>query len=148
VAKVIIGTGIIRDEAFVKKVIEVFGDKVIGGVDVRSGKACIEGWMKTTETPLEEVVARIVALGIGEVVYTDVTRDGTLKGPHFESILRFSRLFKGSIIISGGISSVEDVRKLRRMEQYGVKGVIIGRALYAGTIKLSEAIKAGMKGCH
>lgn len=130
--RVVLGTQAATSADFLKKSLELYGDKIAVAVDVSRGKVAIEGWTKTTDT------FPIGLTGVKTIIYTDTTIDGTLKGPNFKGIEEFIKMVKTDIIISGGISSLSDIKKLTKIE--GVKGVIIGKALYTGRIRLSDVI--------
>lgn len=141
VSRVVLGTKAVEDEDFLKKAFFEFKNKVIVSIDAKNGKALIKGWQDgQTEIDALDLAARLKSIGFKELVYTDISRDGTLSGPNFKGI---EALLKAGlkIIASGGISDLEDLRKLKLMENDGVTGVIVGKALYEGKFTLSEAIK-------
>jgi len=139
VKRVVIGTQA-KDESFLKKVFKYFGSKVVVSVDESRGKVFAKGWQDTLALDTFSLIKRLKKIGFKEIIYTDILRDGTLKGPNFKRIKEILKQ-KMKVIVSGGISSLEDIQKLKPLEKYGLKGVILGKALYEGKIDLSEAIK-------
>jgi len=140
VKRVIIGTQA-KDEDFLKKVFKYFGSKVVVSVDEGKGKVFAKGWQDSfKDLDTFSLIERLKRIGFEEIIYTDILRDGTLKGPNLKRIKEILKQ-KMKVIVSGGISSLEDIQKLKTLEKYGLKGVILGKALYEGKIDLSEAIK-------
>jgi phosphoribosylformimino-5-aminoimidazole carboxamide ribotide isomerase len=141
VSRVILSTRAISDEDFLKKVIREFGKKIIVSVDERRNKIAIKGWRKTKDIGVLELAKRLKNLGLKSLIYTDTLRDGTLEGPNIETIKKILENVDISVIASGGIGSLEDIRSLKELEEKGLKGVIIGRALYEKKFLLPEAIR-------
>jgi phosphoribosylformimino-5-aminoimidazole carboxamide ribotide isomerase len=110
------------------------------GIDGRNGRVAIEGWGVTVDKGTLELAAEVKTLGISRVVFTDIRRDGTLQGPNFEAISELARSTGLKVVASGGVSTPDDLRKLKKLEPYGVDSVIMGKALYAGTVTISEAL--------
>lgn len=135
----ILGTRGCEDLDFTRKVAGEFKGKIIVSVDVRNTKVATCGWMKTSAKGDVELIKELQEAGIETFVYTDISRDGALAGINIEGIERVLEKTGASIIYSGGVSSLEDVRKLKSLEKQGLKGVIIGKALYENRISLSEA---------
>jgi len=136
----ILGTQSISPD-FIKSACARFGSKIIVSIDVRQGKVVLEGWEK--ETPLEarDLARNLANVGVKTIIFTDTTRDGTLQGVNIKLIEDFARGAGVDVIIAGGISSLEDVEKVSALKNFGVTGVIIGKALYEGKIELEEAVK-------
>jgi len=140
VKRVIIGTQA-KDEDFLKKVFKYFGSKVVVSVDEGKGKVFFSGWQDSfKDLDTFSLIERLKRIGFEEIIYTDILRDGTLRGPNLERIKEILKQ-KMKVIVSGGISSLEDIQKLKTLEKYGLQGVILGKALYEGKINLSEAIE-------
>lgn len=137
----ILGTKACEDEDFLKRAVERYGDRIIVSLDVRDGLLQTKGWVNTTEIKAIDFAQRIKMLGIKAVIYTDISRDGTLQGPGFENILKFLGDVKIDMIVSGGISSLADLKILRDYNKKEIIGVIVGRALYDNKILLKEANK-------
>ncbi|MDI6704292.1 MAG: 1-(5-phosphoribosyl)-5-[(5-phosphoribosylamino)methylideneamino]imidazole-4-carboxamide isomerase [bacterium] len=142
VARVILGTKAITDPSFVKEACSRFKEKILVGVDSKEGKIAIHGWTKTIDQDIFSVVSKLKELGVARIIFTDISRDGVLRGPDIETITKIlQRLVNIEVIYSGGISSLEDIKRLNPLEKHGLKGVIIGKALYTGSIDLEEAIR-------
>ncbi len=143
VSKVILGTMAVENPELLKELVEEYGERVIVGIDARNGKVAIGGWKEDTVLNAEELAQRLESYGVKEIVYTDINRDGTLKGPNLEAIKKVARGTGLSLIASGGVSRVEDVIALKELQHdYRIKGVIIGKALYTGQVTLPEAMVA------
>ncbi|SFB05134.1 1-(5-phosphoribosyl)-5-[(5-phosphoribosylamino)methylideneamino] imidazole-4-carboxamide isomerase [Lentibacillus halodurans] len=130
-ARVIIGTAAINDKAFLKQAINTYGDQVAVSIDARNGYAAVDGWTATSDVKAADLVKELETIGVSTIIYTDILKDGMLKGPNFQELEIVNQLTSIKVIASGGVSSKEDVRRLRNMNLYGA---IIGKALYDGTI--------------
>lgn len=140
ISYVIIGTRLV-DEKFSKKVIKKFKDKLIMGVDARNDKVAVSGWTKTTEIDYIDFIKRLEGQGAGTVIFTDIAKDGMLQGPNVEALKKILDATSIDIIASGGISSIDDLLILKRLEVKGLIGAIVGKALYENRINLKEAIE-------
>jgi len=144
VERVVLGTRAVTDKTFLEKAFKKFKDKVIVSVDARDGKVAIEGWKNVSKgIDALKFAADLKESGFKEIIFTDTRKDGTLTGPN---IAMLKRLLKGrglKIIASGGISGLDDIYALKKLEGLGVSGIIIGKALYEGRFTLPEAIKIG-----
>ena len=127
--RVVLGTRACSDEQFAKEVFSEFGERIIVSIDVKYEKVAISGWTATEEIPVLELARRVEALGAKGIIYTDISRDGTLAGPDIEGISRMLGAINIPLIASGGISSLEDIQALKALEEQGLSGVIIGKAL-------------------
>ena len=138
---VVVGTSAVIDEAFCGRVAKKFGKKVIFAVDVKDSRVAVKGWKELSKKSASGYIVKLEALGAGRIIYTDITRDGMMAGPNregLESVLDSTAL---EVVASGGISSIEDIRVLKKLESKGLVGVILGKALYEGKIDLEEAIR-------
>ena len=144
VAQGILGTKACLDEAFVTKALKAHGDRIAVAVDVKGGRVAIEGWVRKEWTKPEPLIQRLIKQGIKTLIYTDTARDGTMTGPAVDVYRELlTKAGKGiSLFASGGISSLEDILKLKELESLGLSGVIVGRALYEGKIDLKQAVEA------
>jgi phosphoribosylformimino-5-aminoimidazole carboxamide ribotide isomerase len=145
-SRVVIGTQAVTDPGFVSRLIAAFGpERIVLGLDARDGRVAIQGW--TEKTTLSDVAfgRQLKAAGVTTAIYTDISRDGKLQGPNFAGIARLAGETGLAVIASGGVTSREDVRRLRAMP--GVTGAVIGKALYDGRITL-EAALAEAEGAH
>jgi phosphoribosylformimino-5-aminoimidazole carboxamide ribotide isomerase len=141
VAKVILGTSAIYDTTTVKKALKKFKDKIVISIDSLGGKVAIGGWKEITAVRSTILAKKLEGMGVKEIIFTDIKRDGMLKGPNVKGIKAFASKVGIPVIACGGISTLEDVERIKELEKYGVAGMIIGKALYTGDIKLQEAIK-------
>jgi len=139
----IIGTRALSFD-FVRDVCLEFGDKIIISIDMRQDKILAEGWKKESSLKAEELVEGLVGSGVKTIIFTDITRDGTLKGINTKLIQEFLQAADAEVIIAGGVASLADIRKLTELGGRGPAGVIIGKALYDGRIKLEEALALGV----
>ncbi|MDD6485214.1 MAG: 1-(5-phosphoribosyl)-5-[(5-phosphoribosylamino)methylideneamino]imidazole-4-carboxamide isomerase [Clostridiales bacterium] len=139
VSRVIIGTKAVSDADFVKRAVEKYAEKIVIGIDAKDGMVAVEGWEKTSDFTAVEFAKKMVDLGVKTIVYTDIATDGTLMGPNVEAMAQMAAAVGADIIASGGVGSLEHIRAL---VPTGVEGVIVGRALYTGAVKLEEAIRA------
>ncbi|RJP21474.1 MAG: 1-(5-phosphoribosyl)-5-[(5-phosphoribosylamino)methylideneamino]imidazole-4-carboxamide isomerase [Deltaproteobacteria bacterium] len=143
VSRVILGTSIVRDPEEVTRITRAYPGKVAAGIDARDGRVAIRGWVEATGVIAVELARQIEKGGVSCFIYTDIARDGMMVGPNFDAIREFARGLSTPVIASGGVTTLDDLRKLKSMEAEGVAGAIIGRALYDGSIDLAEAMKAG-----
>jgi phosphoribosylformimino-5-aminoimidazole carboxamide ribotide isomerase len=146
VSRVILGTVAFTDPRFFQETCLKWPGRVAVDIAAKEGKAAISGWVRETEVLAVDLARRCEELGASVIIYTDVLRDGTQKGPNLRAIREVARVLKIPVIASGGVSTIADIKALRPLEKEGVSGVIVGRALYAGTLKLPQAITlAGRK---
>ncbi len=138
VERVVIGSLAYQDRETFEKIVADFPSRVIVGIDAKDGKVAIKGWVEKTEyTPLE-FAKTFDRLPIWGFLYTDVNRDGALTGPNIEGTKHLAENLNHPVIASGGVSSKEDIEKLYKLKDIGVYGVVVGKALYEGKIKLEE----------
>lgn len=139
--RVIIGTAAIKNPELVVEVIEEFGaDKIVVGIDAKDGKVAVEGWLETSDTAVVDLGQKMKERGVKWVVYTDISRDGTLVGPNIETTKKLAETTGLNVIASGGVSDLDDIKALKSIEDSGVKGVITGKALYSKKLDLEGAI--------
>ncbi|MCX7927493.1 MAG: 1-(5-phosphoribosyl)-5-[(5-phosphoribosylamino)methylideneamino]imidazole-4-carboxamide isomerase [Candidatus Omnitrophica bacterium] len=138
VSRVVLGTKAIEDKEFFKAAFEKFGDKVIVSIDVKDGKVTTNGWQKISTIGAIEFAYWLKEIGICKVIYTDITKDGTLRGCNFGGIKEFIEQTALKVIASGGVSSLNDIQQLCLI--CGVEAVIIGKALYENKFTLKEAV--------
>ena len=138
VDRVILGTAALQDEAFLTEALAEYGDRIAVGVDIRNGKVAIRGWVETSETDAMEFMAKLEQLGVRTVICTDISRDGAMAGTNHDLYAALMERFQMNVIASGGVSAIEDVRRLAAKNLHGA---IIGRAYYTGAISLREAIE-------
>lgn len=141
VQRVILGTAAVEDPSFVRQAAVEFGERVIASIDAREGVVEIDGWGNSGKLEAEELAARIGDCGITTIIYTDILRDGTLAGANVEKVVQMARKSGLSVIASGGVRSIDDIKALKSFEHEGVVGCVIGKAIYEGIISLSEAVE-------
>jgi len=140
-SRVILGTAAVEDEDFLSKALTLFSEKVVVGLDARDGLIATKGWKQVERLEVLEFAAGLSRRGVRWIVYTDISRDGTLNGPNVEATQRLAEKSGLRVIASGGISSLDDLRRLKPLEASGVEGVIIGKALYEKRFSLREALE-------
>mgnify|MGYP000863673407 CR=1 FL=1 len=138
VGQVIIGTGAIKNREWMKEVINTYGDRVVLSIDAMKGYLATDGWKKVSDVKALDLILELEQFGLKRIVYTDIEKDGMLRGPNFEIYEDLARQSPIEIIASGGITTLEDVRRLKDM---GIYGAIIGKALYNGDLDLKEVLK-------
>ncbi len=139
VHRVIIGTAAVTDPSFLQKMVDRYGEKIAVGVDVRDGMAAIRGWQEKSALSCDALFGRLTEAGVQTVICTDISKDGMLAGPNMEMYKNLSEKYSVRLIASGGVTTLEDVKKLRDMQLYGA---ILGKAIYTGAIDLAAAVLA------
>lgn len=139
VSRVVVGTAAYENQELLYSLCKQFPEKIVVGIDARNGKVAVKGWKETTSMDAVELAKRCAADGASRIIYTDISRDGTREGVNVEETLRLARSVSIPVIASGGVATLEDIRRLLSLEADGVEGVIVGRALYNGSFKLKEA---------
>lgn len=144
VSKVILGTTVITKRNFSRKCITKYsGEKIVFSLDARNKQIFTQGWGLDSGYEIGDLIKEFEPIGLKRIIYTDILSDGMMQGPNIEGIKELLKTTNLEIIASGGISSIEDIKKLKELEGQGLKGVIIGKALYEGKIDLGEAIREG-----
>ncbi len=138
VDRVILGTAAVKDEDFLKKAVEKYGDKIAVGVDIKDGYVAIKGWTEKSEYKAFDFCEKMEALGVDTIICTDISKDGAMEGTNHELYREMSEKFNVKITASGGVSSIEDVKRLNEL---GIYGAIIGKAYYIGKIDIAEAVE-------
>ncbi len=137
VARVIIGTSALSDPDFVKTAVQKYGDRIAVGIDAKDGLVAVNGWEEVSRTTAIDLAGQMEKIGVAYIIYTDIATDGMLNGPNLDAMAEMVSAVGVNIIASGGVTSVEDVKELKKV---GVEGAIIGKALYTDRIDLREAI--------
>jgi phosphoribosylformimino-5-aminoimidazole carboxamide ribotide isomerase len=137
--RVVIGTLALKDPLWFQEMCEKFPNRLVLGIDAKNGMVATEGWLETSQTRAVELAGYYVSLPLAALVYTDISRDGMLRGPNTEAIVAMQAAVPFPVIASGGVSSLDD---LRQLDDFGIPACIVGKALYEGTINLDEALKA------
>jgi phosphoribosylformimino-5-aminoimidazole carboxamide ribotide isomerase len=138
----ILGTLAVEQPDLVAQAVARFGDRIVIGIDARGSRVATRGWTETTEEDLLSLARRMTDMGVERLIYTDISRDGRLEGPNFEMTREVALSSRARVTASGGVSSLEDIKRLSELETDGVDSMIVGKALYEGRFTLKEAIKA------
>lgn len=138
VGRVILGTAAVTDEDFLKTALKKYGKKIAVGADVKDGYIAIKGWLEKSQISLDDFLEKMQKLGVDNVICTDISRDGAMRGTNLELYKRLSEKYLLNITASGGVSDIEDVKRLKEM---GLYGAIIGKAYYTGAINLKDALE-------
>ncbi len=139
VDRVILGTAAVNDEELLKKAVEKYGEKIAVGIDIKDGFVAVKGWLEKSQYTGFEFCEKMQKASVKTIICTDVSKDGAMQGTNRELYQQLSEKFSIDIVASGGVSSIEDVKALRKLNLYGA---IIGKAYYIGAIDLSEALEA------
>ncbi|PCJ01757.1 MAG: 1-(5-phosphoribosyl)-5-[(5-phosphoribosylamino)methylideneamino]imidazole-4-carboxamide isomerase [Alphaproteobacteria bacterium] len=141
VSRVILGTIAVRDPDLVKTACYEFPGQIVVGIDARNGNVAVEGWVEESDMKATELAKVFEDVGVSTIIYTDIDRDGTGKGVNVVSTIALAQSTSIPVIASGGVGSLDDLRLVRDAAQYGVEGVIVGKALYDGRVTPTDAIK-------
>jgi len=139
VEKIILGSAAIKDKNFLKESCEKFPDKIALGLDVKDGYLSVSGWKESSNQLTLEYLKEVNDYGVSRLIYTDINRDGMKQSPNFEETIKVAEMSNCPVIISGGVSSIDDIKKAKNLEN--VEGIIVGKAIYDGDIKLEELVK-------
>jgi phosphoribosylformimino-5-aminoimidazole carboxamide ribotide isomerase len=140
ITRVILGTAAQKNPDLVKEACRLFPGRIVVGIDAKNGMVAVQGWAEITGISAIELAKKFEGFGVSAIIYTDIARDGMLSGPNIDATRRLAESVNIPLIASGGVSTLEDIRALMEIESSGVVGVITGKAVYTGSIKLSEAI--------
>ena len=141
VSYVIIGTAAVKNPGFLHEACDAFPGHIIVGLDAKDGKVATDGWSKLTGHDVLDLAKRFQDYGVEAVIYTDIGRDGMMTGVNVEATVRLAQALSIPVIASGGLASLEDVKRLRAVEQEGITGAIAGRAIYEGQLDFAAAQK-------
>ena len=136
--RVVLGTVALSDRALLMEALARWGERIVVGLDARSGSIAISGWRETSQVQATSLASELCALGVQRFIYTDIARDGALKGPNIEALKEIQQMVSCSLIASGGVSSIDDLLSLAKLS---IEGAIVGKALYTGDIDLAAAIQ-------
>ena len=139
VDKVILGSAAIKDKKFLKEACEKFSGKIALGLDAKDGKLLVSGWKESLNKSTLDFLNEVNDYGVSRLIFTDINKDGTKESPNFDETSKVASISNCPVIISGGVSSINDVIKARNMEN--IEGIIVGKAIYDGDIKLEELVK-------
>jgi phosphoribosylformimino-5-aminoimidazole carboxamide ribotide isomerase len=139
VSRAVMGTTIIKQPEIFSEACQQFSDQVVAGLDAKETNISVSGWQEDTQTSLLSVAKKVEALGVSRLVVTNIARDGTQTGPDLAGLKDLATQIAVPIIASGGVSSLKDIKMLKQLESLGIEGVIVGRALYEGTVNFKKA---------
>ena len=139
VEKVILGSAAIKDKNFLKKSCEKFSNKIALGLDAKDGYLSVSGWRENSNQLALDYLKEVNDYGVSRLIYTDINRDGMKQSPNFEETSKIAEVSNCPVIISGGVSSIDDIKKAKNLKN--VEGIIVGKAIYDGDIKLEELVK-------
>ena len=141
VEKVILGSAAIKNKEFLKEVCAKFKNKIALGLDVKKGNLAASGWKEELSIKTFDFLEDVKNYGVSRIIYTDIERDGTKKGPNFEETIKVAGASNCPVIISGGVSSINDIKKAKELSDKNIEGIIVGKSIYDGDIKLEELVK-------
>ena len=139
--KVILGSGAIRNKDFLKESCEKFKNKIALGLDAKNGNLSVSGWKENLNVKTIDYLMDVKDFGISRIIYTDINRDGTKNSPNFQETIKISEISNCPVVISGGVSSIKDIKKAKELNNKKIEGIIVGKAIYDGDIKLEELAK-------
>ena len=138
VDKVILGSAAIKNPNFLQQACEKFEGKIALGLDAKKGKLSVSGWKETINQTPEDYLKNVNSYGFSRVIYTDIDRDGTKTEPNIDETVNIAKISSVPVVVSGGISSIEDIKKIQTLNKFNIEGVIVGKAIYDGDINLHE----------
>jgi phosphoribosylformimino-5-aminoimidazole carboxamide ribotide isomerase len=141
VEKVILGSAAIKDKIFLKEACEKFPNKIALGLDAKDGYLSVSGWKENSNKLTLDYLKEVNEYGASRLIYTDINRDGMKQSPNFEETIKVADTSNCPVIISGGVSSIEDIKKAKELNNKNIEGIIVGKAIYDGDIKLDELAK-------
>ena len=141
VDKVIMGTAAVENTNLLKSACERFKNKIAVSLDVKDGFIFSSGWKKSTNITASDFIKKIENFGVSRIIYTDINKDGTKKGPNIKDTIELSSKVKIPFVISGGVSSIDDIKKIKSIKNSNIEGVIVGKSIYDGDIKINELSK-------
>ena len=141
VEKVILGSGAIKNKEFLKKACENFKTQIALGLDAKDGNLSVSGWKENLNVKTIDFLQEINSYGVSRIIYTDINRDGMKTGPNFDETVKIAELSNCPVVISGGVSSINDIKKAKDLNNNKIEGIIVGKAIYDGDIKLDELAK-------
>ena len=136
VEKVILGSAAIKDKSFLKEACEKFPNKIALGLDAKDGYLSVSGWKESSNQLILEYLKAVNDYGVSRLIYTDINRDGIKQGPNFDETMKVAEISNCPVIISGGVSSIDDIKKAKNLKN--VEGIIVGKAIYDGDIDLKN----------
>ena len=141
VEKVILGSAAIKNKEFLKEACSKFKKKIALGLDAKDGNLSVSGWKENLNTKTLDFLKEVNDFGVSRLIYTDINKDGTKASPNFNETIKIAGMSKCPVIISGGVSSINDIKKAKELNNKNIEGIIVGKAIYDGDIKLEELAK-------
>ena len=141
VEKVILGSAAIKDKNFLKEACKKFPNKIALGLDAKDGYLSVSGWKENSNQLTLDFLKEVNEFGVSRLIYTDINKDGMKEGPNFEETSKVANTSNCPVIISGGVSSIDDIKKAKELINNNIEGIIVGKAIYDGDIKLDELVK-------
>ena len=141
VEKVILGSGAIRNKEFLKEACEKFKNQIALGLDAKDGNLSVSGWKENLNIKTIDYLKEVNTYGVSRIIYTDINRDGMKTSPNFDETVKIAESSNCPVVISGGVSSIKDIQKAKELNTNKIEGIIIGKAIYDGDIKLDELAK-------
>ena len=141
VEKVILGSAAIKDKSFLKEACQKFPNQIALGLDAKDGYLSVSGWKENSNQFALDYLKEVNDYGASRLIYTDINRDGMKHSPNFEETVKFADMSNCPVIISGGVSSIDDIKKAKKLNNRNIEGIIVGKAIYDGDIKLEELVK-------
>ncbi len=143
ISRVILGSAALREPELVKKAVSAFGDKIAVGIDAKNGYAAAEGWTQTSDIYFTDLAKKMEQCGVKTIIYTDISKDGTLTGPNLKQLEEINNAVSCNIIASGGVTNTEDVKALKSL---GLYGAVCGKSIYSGSLDLKQALEVAENG--
>lgn len=140
VQRVILGSVAVKNPALVKEACQKYGDRVVVGIDAKDGIVAVDGWGVSGDVEVTVLAKEMAKAGVKTIIYTDISRDGTLSGVNVEATARLARESGIKVVASGGVKSLDDIKALLPCEKDGIEGVIVGKSIYTGSLDLQEAV--------
>ena len=141
VDKVVMGTAAVENIGLLKSACEKFKNKIAIALDIRDGLIALSGWTKQTNISALDFIKEIENFGVSRIIYTDINKDGTKKGPNIKDTIELSSKVKIPLVVSGGVSSIADIKKIKSLNNSNIEGVIVGKSIYDGDIKINDLVK-------
>ena len=141
VEKVILGSGAIKNKEFLKQACDKFKNKIALGLDTKDGNLFVSGWKENLNLKATDFLKEINDFGVSRIIFTDINRDGMKTSPNYEASIKIAEISNCPIVISGGVSSINDIQKAKELNNKRIEGIIVGKAIYDGDIKLDELVK-------
>ena len=141
VEKVILGSGAIKNKEFLKEACRKFKDKIALGLDAKDGNLSVLGWKENLNIKTIDYLKEVNSFGVSRIIYTDINRDGMKTSPNYEETVKIAEIANCPVVISGGVSSINDIKKAKKLNNKKIEGIIVGKSIYDGDIKLEELAK-------